>query len=79
MTDLDQLAKQYLERGYSAAHGQLYTPSGYAVGSVIRDGSNVYLAAQLAQCIEDMQRSALDRGKRNLRGMILHTQPTSAF
>lgn len=79
MTDLDQLAQQYRERGYSAAHGQLYTPSGYACGAVIRDGGSVYLAAQIALRIEDMQQASLERGRRNLRGTIWTTPPSSAF
>jgi len=74
-TDVDQLARRFREAGYSAHAGQLYSPNSHPCPAVIKDNGNVYLAAQLAEKIEAMQRAGLERGRRNLRGTIWHTVP----
>lgn len=54
MTELKDLARQYLEQAYFVgADGLLYTPFGRAARSTIRVGRTIYPAAPL---IAEMQR-----------------------
>ena len=48
MTELEDLARQYLDQHYFIGHdGLLYTPGGRAARSTIRFGRKVYPAAHL--------------------------------
>jgi len=76
-TDIDELARRFRELGYTAKNGVLYSPSGYATPSVIRDSGTAHLAAVVADKVEAMQKAAVERdGKRGLKGMVLYTVPT---
>lgn len=56
MTELKELARQYLEQHYFiGCDGLLYTPSGRAARGTVRVGRQVYLAAHL---IAEMKRQS---------------------
>lgn len=76
--DLETLALDYLERGYSATSDlALIAPNGSWQRAPIRAGKQVFLAEQVAQRILVLQQSRMHRGdgKRDLVGLVLHSAP----
>ena len=75
--DINETALRLAEQGYSATEsGLLFDPGGNLCNSFIRINGEHVLSESLARPIWQMQRARVERdGKRNLRGMVLHTVP----
>lgn len=68
--DLETLAQQYREQGYTARGDILFSPNGHVVSGLIKTGGNVYFAEQIARQLAPMR-----SGRRSLVGTVWHSRP----
>lgn len=79
--ELDQIARDFFERGYTAQDGELFDPLLTRLKSALRINSKLYLTVHVAQRVEALQAKAATRAassskaKRDLSGLRLTTKP----